>query len=174
MASVLLIYCAVLCPAFVQANKFCDSSNMFYDWQYSTLFSKLEESLLSNKTLLDHVRHIFINTESVGIDFKVHLQLDVNGSNLSSCGSQQNNTFCPPSNSIHNVWELCNKYGLTLKTLHMTYSFQTLSKLQWESKRWKVDEIIKYISQLHGSLLAAFFPFWFGYGSEYIWDWRLQ
>ena len=171
MASVVLIFCAVLCPAFVQGNKLCDSPHWYspsyiYDWQYPTLFSKLEESLLSNKTLLDLLRHIFMSTESVGIHFTVQLQLDVNGSNLPSCESQQNNTFCP-SNSMHNVWELCNitdKYGFT-KTLDMTYRSQTLSKLQWESKRWKVDEIIMYISQLHGSLLAAFFLF--GYDSEY-------
>ena len=169
MASLVLIFCAVLCPAFVQGNDYCNSPNTFYDWQYSTLFSKLEESLLSNKTLLEHVRHIFMSTESVKINFTVQLHLDVNGSNLSSCESQQNNTFCPPSNSIHNVWELCNvKYGFTLKTLRMTYSSQTLSKLQWESERQKVDGIIMYISVLHGSLLAAFFPFlWFGYDSEY-------
>ena len=170
MASLVLIFCAVLCPAFVQANKLCDSPNTFYDWQYSTLFSKLEESLLSNKTLLDHVRHIFMSTESVGIDFEVQLQLDVNGSNLPSCERHQNNTFCP-SNLTHNLWELCNitdKYGFTLKTLDMTYSSQTLSKLQWESERQKVDEITIYISHLHGSLLAAIFPFfWFGYDSEY-------
>ena len=175
MASLVLIFCAVLCTAFVQANKFCDPPHWylpsyFYDWQYSTLFSKLEESLLSNKTLLDHVRHIFMSTEGVKINFNVQLQLDVNGSNLSSCESQQNNTFCPPSNSIHNVWELCNVkyYGFTLKTLGMTYSSQTLSKLQWESEKRKVDEITMYISHLHGSLLAAFFQFlWFGYDSEY-------
>ena len=175
MASLVLILCAVLCPAFVQANKFCDSPNTFYDWQYSTLYSKLEESLLSNKTLLNHVRHIFMSTESVRIDFTVQLQLDVNGSSLSSCESQQDyehffdfDTFCP-SNSTHSVWELCNIPNQFGNTLGMTYSSQTLSKLQWESKRWKVDEIIMYnISQLHGSLLAAFFPFlWFGYGSEY-------
>ena len=134
------------------------------------IYSKLEESLLSNKTLLDHVRPIFMSTESVGIDFEVQLQLDVNGSNLSSCESQQNNTFCP-SNLTHNLWELCNitdKYGYPLKTLYMTYSSQTLSKLQWESERRKVDEISKYISHLHRSLLAAFFPFLrFGYDSEY-------
>ena len=123
-----------------------------------------------------------MSTESVEIYFFIQLQLDVNGSNLSSCESQQYDcntfdlyTFCPsfdfdtfcPSNSTHNVWELCNipdQYG---NTLYMTYSSQTLSKLQWESKRWKVDEIIKYISQLHGSLLAVFFPFSFGYDSEY-------
>ena len=170
-ASLVLIFCAVLCTAFVQGNKLCDSPNTFYDWQYSTLFSKLEESLLSNKTLLDNVRHIFMSTESVKIDFAVQLQLDVNGSSLSSCESQQDyehffdfDTFCP-SNSTHSVWELCNIPNQFGNTLGMTYSSQTLSKLQWE---WKVDERIKYISQLHGSLLAAFFPFlWFGYGSEY-------
>ena len=178
MASLVLIFCAVLCPAFVQGNTFCDSPNTFYDWQYTTLFSKLEESLLSNKTLLDHVRHIFMSTESVKIGFNVQLQLDVNGSNLPSCESQQYydyydfdfDTFCP-SNSTHNVWELCNmadQYGNTLDSLDMTYSSQTLSKLQWESKRRKVDEIIKYISQLHGSLLAAIVQFlWFGDDSEY-------
>ena len=146
MASLVLIFCAVLCPAFVQGNSVCDPPDRylpsyFYRWQYSTLYSKLEESLLSNKTLLDHVRHIFMSTESVKINFNVQLQLDVNGSNLSSCESQQNNTFCPPSNSIHNVWELCNvKYGFTLKTLHMTYSSQTL---KWESEKRKVDGIIE-------------------------------
>ena len=175
MAS-LLIFCAVLCPAFVQANDYCDSANfdweyedVFYNQQYSTLFSKLEESLLSNKTLLDHVRHIFMSTESVEIDFSVQLQLDVNGSSLPSCESQQYNdfdfdTFCPSNN----VWELCNipdQYG---NTLGMTYSSQTLSKLQWESERRKVDNIIVYISMLHGSLLAAIFPLlWFGDDSEY-------
>ena len=174
MAS-LLIFCAVLCPAFVQANDYCDSANfdweyedVFYNQQYSTLLSKLEESLLSNKTLLDHVRHIFMTTESVGIYFTVQLQLDVNGSNLSSCERQQYNDFdfdtlCP-SNSTHNVWELCNipdQYG---NTLDMTYSSQTLSKLQWESERRKVDGITMYISHLHGSLLASFIQFlWFGY-----------
>ena len=102
MASLVLIFCAVLCPAFVQGNDYCDPANLdwkyedvFYNQQYSTLFSKLEESLLSNKTLLDHVRHIFMSTESVGIDFEVQLQLDVNGSSLPSCESHQNNTFCP-------------------------------------------------------------------------------
>ena len=159
----------------MQGNDYCDSANfdlegedVFYNQQYSTLYSKLEESLLSNKTLLDHVRHIFMSTESVGIDFTVQLQLDVNGSNLSSCERQQYNdfdfdTFCP-SNSTHNVWEVCNipdQFGNTLK---MTYSSQTLSKLHWE--RRKVDEIIMYISHLHGSLLAAFFLFLlFGYYS---------
>ena len=178
MASLVLIFCAVLCPAFVQANTFCDSPNTFYNQQYSTLFSKLEESLLSNKTLLDNVRHIFMSTESVEIDFSIQLQLDVNSSNLSSCESQQDNdysvefffdfdTFCP-SNSTQNVWELCNIPDQFGNTLHMTYSSQTLSKLQWESERQKVDEITIYISHLHGSLLADIFPFfWFGYDSEY-------
>ena len=73
MVSLVLILCAVLCPTFVQAKSVCDSRipsfSYFYDWQYSTLYSKLEESLLSNKTLLDHVRHIFMSTESVEIDF---------------------------------------------------------------------------------------------------------
>ena len=115
-----------------------------------------------------------MSTESVEIDFSIQLQLDVNGSNLSSCESQQYNgflfdfdTFCP-SNSTHNVWELCNipdQYG---NTLDMTYSSQTLSKLQWELQRHNVDNIIVYISVLHGSLLVAIFPFfWFGYDSEY-------
>ena len=178
MASLVLIFCAVLCPAFVQGNKLCNSPHWYlpsyiYRWQYSTLFSKLEESLLSNKALLDHVRHIFMSTESVRIDFNVQLQLDVNGSSLSSCESQQHydyydfdfDTFCP-SNSTHNVWELYNitdKYGNTLDSLDniMTYSSQTLN-------RWKVDEIIMYISLLHGSLLAAATPVVrFGYDSEY-------
>ena len=161
---------------------------MFYNQQYSTLFSKLEESLLSNKTLLDLLRHIFMSTEGVKINFDVQLHLDVNGSNLSSCESQQYydydydcnifdfgticssfdfDTFCP-SNSTHNVWELCNiNFGNTSETLDMTYSSQTLSHLQWESQKRKVDGIIMYISLLHGSLLAAFSPFWFGYYSEY-------
>ena len=47
----------------------------------------------------------------------------------------------------------------------MTYSSQTLSKRQWESQRHNVDNIIGYISVLHGSLLAAIF--WFGYDSVY-------
>ena len=60
MASLVLIFCAVLCPAFVQGNDYCNSANRYlpsyiYRWQYSTLYSKLEESLLSNKTLLDHM-----------------------------------------------------------------------------------------------------------------------
>ena len=184
MASLVLIFFAVLCPVFVQANTFCDS-DFYYDWQYTTLYSKLEESLLSNKTLLDHVRHIFMSTESVKIYFDVQLQLDVNGSNLPSCESQQHYdcitvdsyTFCPTfdfdtfciSNSTNNVWELCNipdQYGNTLDSLDMIYSSQTLSKMQWESQRHNVDNIIVYISVLHGSLLAAIF-FWFGYGSEY-------
>ena len=175
MASVLLIYCAVLCavlcPAFVQANKFCDTPNTFYDWQYTTLYSKLEESLLRNKALMDHVRHIFMSTESVKIGFNVQLQLDVNGSSLPSCESQQHydivvfDTFCP-SNLTHNVWELCNMADQYGNTLDMTYSSQTLSKMQWELQRHNVDNIIVYISVLHGSLLVAiFFPY--GYGSEY-------
>ena len=175
MASLLLIFCAVICPAFVQANDYCDSAkgsrkDVFYNWQYSTLFSNLEESLLSNKTLLDHVRPIFMSTESVRIDFNVELQLHVNGSYLPSCEGERVqydiifdfDTFCPLS-WLHNVWELCgNPYG---NILHMTYRSQTFSKLQWESKGRKVDEIIMYISHLHGSLLAPFL--WVGDDSEY-------
>ena len=161
MASLLLI-CAVLCPAFVQGNDYCDSA-IFNNQQYSTLFSKLEESLL------DHVRHIFMNTESVEIDFSVQLQLNVNGSNLPSCQPYyySNVTFCS-SNSMQSVWELCHIPDQYKNTLGMTYSSQTLNKLQWESERQKVDGIIVYISPLHGSLLAAFSPFlWSGYDSEY-------
>ena len=165
MASLVLIFCAVLCPAFVQGNDYCDPPHWYlpsyiYNQQYSTLFSKLEESLLSNKTLLDHVRPIFMSTESVEIYFNVQLQLDVNGSNLSSCESQQHydfdfDTFCP-SNSTHNVWELCNipdQYG---NTLDMTYSSQTRSTMPE----------ITYLSLLHGSLLAANTP-WLWYGYDY-------
>ena len=53
-----------------------------------------------------------------------------------------------------------DQYGNTLYNI-MTYSSQTLN-------RRKVDEIIMYISLLHGSLLAAATPVVrFGYDSEY-------
>ena len=102
----------------------------------------------------------------------------MNGSNLSSCESQQYDcnifdfgTVCPsfdfdtfcPSNSTHNVWELCNTPDQYGNTLDMTYRSQTFNKMQWESKSLAIT---KYLSLLHGSLLAAITP-WLWYDSEF-------
>ena len=95
-------------PACLQASEAC---NEYYGvWKYSYLFSKLEEALISNRTVMDLLRQRFMIKDSVEIDFNVQLEI-VNGTNLSNTTCDNNlyypsDTFCP-SNSSGYHWKLC-------------------------------------------------------------------
>ena len=82
--------------------------------------SKLEEALENNRTTLDLLRHGFMSTEKVIIDFSIQLQV-VNATDLPSCDYQEKGIFCP-SNYSDYTWKLCRNYSL-----QMTYITQTLS-----------------------------------------------
>ena len=180
----LLLLQMFFCPGF---NEDCGS--YIGEWHYSHLFSKLEEALLNNKTVMNLLRQIFMEIENVEIGFSVQLEL-VNGTHLSgSCDKDPYynyyipssfDTFCP-SNSSDYKWKLCNipeKYGFD--SLDMTYRSPYLSKL--ESER-QTDVAIIWLSFLHGNTLSTFYfliqsicidydgsDYYYG-GSDYFYDW---
>ena len=83
---VLLLLQMLFCSGSAEFD--CDENYYIEDqWQYSHLFSKLEEALLNNKTVMNLLRQFFMETENVEIHFSVQLEV-VNGTDLSnSCYS---------------------------------------------------------------------------------------
>ena len=162
----LLLLQIFISPGSPQFNQDC-ARDFIGEWQYSHLFSKLEEALLNNKTVMNLLRPIFMGVEKVEIDFSVQLEV-VNGTNLSSsCGSDphDNDTFCP-SNSSDYKWKLCNIPEEYCDTLKMTYRSQSPSKIQSEisereSEREEhlIDGAIAWLSLLHGNVLSTFYFF---------------
>ena len=147
-----LLILAAVCPALVQANTICDSHYLydppFFDWQYSLLYSKLEEALINNQAILKILKHGFISTEDVWINFSVHLEVE-NGTDLSSrCdNSSCSDTFCT-KNSSKNEWELCadNGYGNSLTMSFISPTFD-VSKL-------KMYGLVVWLSSLHGNFVT--------------------
>ena len=183
----LLLLQIFISPGFPQFNQDC-TRDFIGEWQYSHLFSKLEEALLQNKTTLNLLRQIFMGVEKVEIYFSVQLEV-VNGTDLSSsCDNDPflvNNTlssfdtFCP-SNSSDYKWKLCNnheKYGYD--SLVMTYISQSPSKIskgESEMEKQQIDVAISWMSLLHGNILSTFLlfvPYLFldFDGSDYFYDW---
>ena len=134
-----LLVLVVLHPALMQNDFDCDiyffDVQPFFDWQYSYLFSKLKEALISNHTILNLLRHGFMSTEVVQIDFSVQLQV-VNGTDLPNCDNFTDVLFCP-SNSSDYMWEICSENGYD-NSLRMTYVTQALSQsnLNTSFKTW--------------------------------------
>ena len=150
-----LLILALVCSGLVQANTICDLipyESLFFDRQYSILFSKLEEALIDNQKILKILKHIFMSTGDVLINFRVHLEVD-NGTGLSSsCETSVNHpsaTFCP-KNTSNDTWELCaeNGHGKSLTMLFVLPPFNT-SKL-------KMFSLVIWLSLLHGNLLSLF------------------
>ena len=147
-----LLILAAVCPVLVQANTICDSYGFydasFFDWQYSLLYSKLEEALINNQTILNILKHGFISTEDIRIKFSVHLEVE-NGTDLSSrCdNNSSSDTFCP-KNSSKNVWELCadNGYSNSLTMSFISPAFD-VSKLT-------MYDIVVWLSLLHGNFVT--------------------
>ena len=135
-----LLLLIVYSPVFTQ--EFCDGE--YFDWQYSHLFSKLEEALENNRTTLDLLRHGFMSTEKAIIDFSIQLQV-VNATDLPSCGYQEKGIFCP-SNSSDYMWKLCNN------SLHMTYIAQNPSISQSKCSEDIINEYVIWLTFLHGSI----------------------
>ena len=55
-----LLILALVCSGLVQANTICDLipyESLFFDRQYSLLFSKLEEALIDNQKILKILKH---------------------------------------------------------------------------------------------------------------------
>ena len=168
-------------PGSSQFHKVCTKNYYIGEWPYTHLFSKLEEALLNNKTMMNLLRQIFMGTGNVEIHFSVQLEV-VNGTDLSSsCDSgpyYYNNTppvtFCP-SNSSDYKWKLCNfpeKYGFD--SLEMTYKAQSLSKIESELRKYQIDVAITWLSLLHGNVLSTFYFFVPGIyfdGNYYFYDW---
>ena len=63
-------------------HEVCDKNDYIGELQYTHLFSKLEDSLLNNKIVINTLRQMFMGTENVEIHFSVQLEV-VNGINLS-------------------------------------------------------------------------------------------
>ena len=151
----LLLLLQMCSPQFREA---C-AGNYIGEWQYySHLFSKLEEALLKNKTVMSLLRQIFMCTENVEIHFSVQLEV-VNGTNLSSiCDNDPllvNETLSSfdtfyLSNSSDYEWKLCND------SLEMTYTTQSLSKIESEIEKHQIDAMIGWLSLLHGNILSIF------------------
>ena len=128
-----LLILALVCSGLVQANTICDLipyESLFFDRQYSILFSKLEEALIDNQKILKILKHIFMSTGDVLMHFRVHLEVE-NGTGLSSsCETSVNHpsvTFCP-KNTSNDTWELCAENGHG-KSLFVLPPFNT-SKLK--------------------------------------------
>ena len=144
-----LLILAAVCPVLVQANTICDSYGFydasFFDWQYSLLYSKLEEALINNQTILNILKHGFISTEDVRIHFSVHLEVE-NGTDLSSrCdNNSSSDTFCP-KNSSKNVWELCADNGYS-NSLTMSFISPT-----FDVSKLKMYDLVVWLSLLHGN-----------------------
>ena len=144
-----LLILAAVCPAL---NTICDSylfyDASFFDWQYSLLYSKLEEALINNQTILNILKHGFISTEDIRIKFSVHLEVE-NGTDLSSrCdNNSSSDTFCP-KNSSKNVWELCadNGYSNSLTMSFISPAFD-VSKLT-------MYDLVVWLSLLHGNFVT--------------------
>jgi hypothetical protein len=162
MEGSLLLRVFLLLHIHLQASEACNED---YDvWKYSHLFSKLEEALISNRTVMNLLRQSFMITDSVEISFNVQLEI-VNGTNLSkTCDNgyyldyRSFDTFCP-SNSSDYHWKLCYlpyEYGYS-NTLQLTFSSQTLSKREAERKRINTDVAISWLSLLHGNTLSSIF-----------------
>ena len=143
-----LLILALVCSG----NTICDlipHESLFFDRQYSILFSKLEEALIDNQKILKILKHIFMSTGDVSINFRVHLEVE-NGTGLSSsCETSVNHpsaTFCP-KNTSNDTWELCaeNGHGKSLTMLFMLSPFN-ISKLK----------IVLWLSLLHGNLVSLF------------------
>ena len=160
MKGSLLFRLILLLHIHLQASEAC---NEHYDvWQYSYLFSKLEEALISKRTVMDLLRQRFMITDSVGIGFNVQLEI-VNGTNLSNTcvdySYDPSDTFCP-SNSSDYHWKLCYlpyEYGYS-NILQLTFISQTLSKREAERKKINTDAAISWLSLLHGNALSSLFP----------------
>ena len=167
----LLLLQTILCPGSLQRDEECAIKNdygfityewQYYDWQhhiwpYSHLFSKLEEALLNNKTMMNLLRQNFMITENVEIHFSVQLEV-VNGTDLSSsCDSDPStNTFCP-SNSSDYKWKLCNvhnEYGFN--STEMIYRSPYLSKIESDREKYGIDLKIVWLSMLHGNVISTF------------------
>lgn len=149
----------VPCPAHVQASTYCCVPS--FNWEYSSLFSKLEEALVSNKTVLDLLRHGFMRGGDVQVDFDIKLQV-VNGTYLSNCDNirvpfdyplRTFDTLCP-SNSSEYKWELCNIPGG--KGVRVAFSSQTTGTFISKMEKDKIHVSIVWLSLLHGSLLSTF------------------
>ena len=141
-----------MCSGSPQFREAC-AGNYIGEWQYySHLFSKLEDALVNNKTVLSLLRQIFMCTENVEIHFSVQLEV-ANGTDLSSsCDGglySINDTFCL-SNSSDYEWKLCND------SLEMTYTTQSLSKIESEIEKHQIDAMIGRLSLLHGNILSIF------------------
>ena len=161
MKGSLLFRLILLLHIHLQASEAC---NERYDvWKYSYLFSKLEEALISNRTVMDLLRQRFMITDSVGIGFNVQLEI-VNGTNLSNtCDNDHyydpSDTFCPSNSSAYH-WKLCylpDKYGYN-NILQLTFISQTLTKREAERKKINTDAAISWLSLLHGNALSSVFP----------------
>ena len=178
---VLLLLQMLFCSGSAELR--CGEYYYFEEWQYSHLFSKLEEALLNNKTVMNLLRLFFIRTVNVGLDFSVQLEV-VNGTDLSSrCGSHlSTNTFCS-SNSSDYKWKLCNTpeeyYGFD--SLKMTYTTQSpikiqseISKRESEREKHQIDVAISWLSLLHGNVLSTFYfvpdIYYYFDGSDYFYD----
>ena len=145
-----------MCSGSPKFHEAC-AGNYIGEWQYySHLFSKLEGALVNNTRVMNLLRQIFMCTENVEIHFSVQLEV-VNGTDLSSsCDINPyyyNNipsvTFCP-SNFSEYKWKLCND------SLEMTYTTQSLSKIESEIEKHQIDAMIGWLSLLHGNILSIF------------------
>ena len=150
----------VPCPVHGHSNTYCCVPS--FNWEYSSLFSKLEEALVSNKTVLDLLRHGFMRGGDVQVDFDIKLQV-VNGTHLSNCDNirvpfdyplRTFDTLCP-SNSSEYKWELCNLPDG--KGVRVAFSSQTTSTFISKMEKDKIHVTIVWLSLLHGSLLSTFF-----------------
>ena len=189
----LLLLQTLFSPGSSQFHEVCAENNYIGEGQYSHLFSKLEEALVHNKTLINLLRQIFMGTENGEIHFSVQLEV-VNGTNLPiSCDNPHNytsfDTFCL-SNSSDYKWKLCNipeKYGFD--SIEMTYTSQSPSKIksknnirESEIEKQQIDAATAWLSLLHGNVLPTFFfvpdiyfyfdgsDYFYG-GSDYFYDW---
>ena len=171
---------AVFSPAFPQAleglevcdfyfgNKEYEGQYTQYEWQYSHLFSKLEEALIDNKTVLNVVRQIFLNTDYTMIGFSIQLEV-INGTGLVHICDLKDGTFCPTNITDYRPkWKLCdhpNGHG----ALSMMFSSQNILEEERQMERMmrrerekensrenKIDVMIAWLSMLHGSLPATF------------------
>ena len=157
---VLLLLQMLICPGSTDFR--CGENYYIEEWQYSHLFSKLEDALLNNKTTMSLLRQMFMGTENIEIYFSVQLEV-VNGTDLSSsCDSDpyydyyipfsSSDTFCPSNSSDYKL-KLCNipeKHGFD----SLKYRSPYFSKI--ESER-EIDVAIKWLTLLHGSVLSTFY-----------------
>ena len=131
-------------------HEVCAKNDHIGEWQYTHLFSRLEDALLNNKIVINILRQMFMGTENIEIHFSVQLEV-VNGINLSSsCDndpyynsipSSSFDTFCP-SNFSDYKWKLCKipeKYGSN--SLEIIYTSQSLSKIQSQISKKKSQSI---------------------------------